>query len=112
MRARIAEGRWEVVGGSWVEPDLNLPSGESLVRQLLYAQPLGGGLVLDTIKRAEDSDDLVLRLYRRMERAARRGSGSECRSRARTAAICWWASRAVSCRSTAARSRWPTGRGS
>ena len=33
-----ARGRWEVVGGSWVEPDLNLPSGESLVRQLLYGQ--------------------------------------------------------------------------
>src|SRR6185437_6607637 len=26
---RIKEGRWEVVGGMWVEPDLNLPSGES-----------------------------------------------------------------------------------
>src|SRR5829696_1022425 len=35
---RVREGRWEVVGGSWVEPDLNLPSGESLVRQLLYGQ--------------------------------------------------------------------------
>ncbi|GHH97869.1 alpha-mannosidase [Neobacillus kokaensis] len=32
----IADGRWEVVGGMWVEPDLNMPSGESLVRQLLY----------------------------------------------------------------------------
>src|SRR5829696_61168 len=38
MRERVREGRWEVVGGSWVEPDLNLPSGESLVRQLLYGQ--------------------------------------------------------------------------
>src|SRR5215217_2785987 len=35
---RVREGRWEVVGGSWVEPDLNLPSGESLVRQLVYGQ--------------------------------------------------------------------------
>ncbi len=34
MRERIAEGRWEVVGGSWVEPDCNLPSGEALIRQL------------------------------------------------------------------------------
>ncbi|GAF17653.1 alpha-mannosidase [Bacillus sp. JCM 19046] len=25
-----------MVGGMWVEPDLNIPSGESLVRQLLY----------------------------------------------------------------------------
>jgi alpha-mannosidase len=35
---RVDEGRWEVVGGAWVEPDCNLPSGESLVRQLLYGQ--------------------------------------------------------------------------
>ncbi|MFN8150212.1 MAG: glycoside hydrolase family 38 C-terminal domain-containing protein [Solirubrobacterales bacterium] len=36
MRERIAEGRWEVVGGSWVEPDCNLPSGEALIRQLAF----------------------------------------------------------------------------
>jgi alpha-mannosidase len=35
---RVREGRWEATGGTWVEPDLNLPSGESLVRQLLYGQ--------------------------------------------------------------------------
>ena len=29
---------WELVGGMWVEPDLNLPDGESLVRQRLYGQ--------------------------------------------------------------------------
>ena len=29
---------WVPVGGSWVEPDCNLPSGESLVRQFLYGQ--------------------------------------------------------------------------
>lgn len=38
IKARIAEGRWELVGGMWVEPDLNIPSGESLVRQLLYGR--------------------------------------------------------------------------
>ncbi len=38
IRQRIKEGRWEVVGGMWIEPDLNLPSGESLVRQLLVGQ--------------------------------------------------------------------------
>ena len=32
---RIKDGRWEVVGGMWVEPDLNMPDGESIVRQLL-----------------------------------------------------------------------------
>jgi len=32
-------GRWEVVGGLWVEPGgLNLANGESIVRQLLYGQ--------------------------------------------------------------------------
>jgi len=38
VKARIAEGRWELVGGMWVEPDLNIPSGESLMRQMLYGQ--------------------------------------------------------------------------
>lgn len=38
IKVRIAEGRWELVGGMWVEPDLNIPSGESLVRQILYGQ--------------------------------------------------------------------------
>lgn len=33
---RIAEGRWEVDGGTWLEPDVNMPSGESLTRQFLY----------------------------------------------------------------------------
>jgi alpha-mannosidase len=38
IRQRIQEGRWEIVGGMWVEPDLNIPDGESLVRQLLIGQ--------------------------------------------------------------------------
>lgn len=38
IRQRVAEGRWELVGGMWVEPDGNLPSGESWARQLLYGQ--------------------------------------------------------------------------
>lgn len=38
IRERVKEGRWEIVGGMWVEPDLNLPDGESLVRQLLVGQ--------------------------------------------------------------------------
>jgi alpha-mannosidase len=32
------EGRWDIVGGMWVEPDGNLPAGESWVRQLLFGQ--------------------------------------------------------------------------
>jgi len=35
---RIKENRWEIVGGMWVEPDLNMPDGESLVRQLLVGK--------------------------------------------------------------------------
>ncbi len=38
INQRIKEGRWEIVGGMWVEPDLNMPDGESLVRQLLVGK--------------------------------------------------------------------------
>jgi alpha-mannosidase len=38
IKKRIQEGRWEIVGGMWVEPDLNMPDGESLVRQLLVGK--------------------------------------------------------------------------
>ncbi len=35
IRERLREGRWEAVGGMWVEADCNLPDGESLARQFL-----------------------------------------------------------------------------
>ena len=38
VRKAIADGRWEVQGGMWVEADCNIPSGESLVRQCLVGQ--------------------------------------------------------------------------
>ncbi len=38
IKKRVQEGRWELVGGMWVEPDLNMPGGESQVRQLLIGQ--------------------------------------------------------------------------
>jgi len=38
IRARVAEGRWQIVGGWWIQPDCNLPGGESFVRQGLYGQ--------------------------------------------------------------------------
>ncbi len=38
IQQRVKEGRWEVVGGMWVEPDCNLPSGESWAHHLLYAK--------------------------------------------------------------------------
>jgi alpha-mannosidase len=36
--SQIATGTWEVVGGMWIEPDLNLISGESIARQIIYGQ--------------------------------------------------------------------------
>jgi alpha-mannosidase len=38
IQQRVKEGRWEVIGGMWVEPDLNMPAGESLVRQILVGK--------------------------------------------------------------------------
>ncbi|WP_309571700.1 glycoside hydrolase family 38 C-terminal domain-containing protein, partial [Deinococcus sp.] len=38
IAARVREGRWEPVGGMWVEPDAAMSGGESLSRQLLYGQ--------------------------------------------------------------------------
>jgi len=38
IEQRVKEGRWEVIGGMWVEPDLNMPDGESLVRQILVGK--------------------------------------------------------------------------
>jgi alpha-mannosidase len=38
IRHRVATGQWVPVGGTWVEPDCNIPSGESLVRQFLLGQ--------------------------------------------------------------------------
>jgi alpha-mannosidase len=38
IKKRIKEGRWEVVGGMWVEPDLNMPDGESTARSLLIGK--------------------------------------------------------------------------
>ena len=38
IRRRVKEDRFEPVGAMWVESDCNIPSGESLVRQLLYGK--------------------------------------------------------------------------
>jgi len=38
LRAKVEAGRFVPVGGTWIEPDFNIPSGESLVRQLLQGQ--------------------------------------------------------------------------
>lgn len=38
LKKRVKQGRWEVQGAFWVEPDCNIPSGESLVRQILLGK--------------------------------------------------------------------------
>ncbi len=38
IRRRVKEGRWEIIGGMWVESDQNLPDGESFTRQLLHGK--------------------------------------------------------------------------
>lgn len=38
IRKFVREGRWEADGAMWVEADCNLPSGESLVRQILFGK--------------------------------------------------------------------------
>lgn len=38
IKERIREGRWEADGAMWLEPDCNLPAGESLVRQIIKGE--------------------------------------------------------------------------
>ncbi len=38
IQQQIQQGKWELVGGMWIEPEMNLISGESIARQLLYGQ--------------------------------------------------------------------------
>ncbi|MBE6728186.1 MAG: alpha-mannosidase [Ruminococcaceae bacterium] len=38
IKQRIKEGRWGIVGGMWVQPDCNIPSGEAFCRHFLYSQ--------------------------------------------------------------------------
>jgi alpha-mannosidase len=38
IKEKVAAGQWEIVGGQWVEHNTNIPCGESLVRQHLYAK--------------------------------------------------------------------------
>lgn len=38
VQQRVKEGRWDIVGGWWEQPDNNLPSAESFLRQGLYGQ--------------------------------------------------------------------------
>src|SRR5690625_1006421 len=77
IQQRTREGRWVMVGGWWVEPDCNMPSGESFVRQGLVAQrylqekfgvmatvgmnvdPFGHNVMLPQILRGQGMDSYV-----------------------------------------------------
>ena len=38
IKARVKEGRWNIVGGMFIQPDCNIPSGESFARHTLISQ--------------------------------------------------------------------------
>ena len=38
VKKAVKDGRWEVQGAMWVEPDMNLAGGEALIRQCLYGK--------------------------------------------------------------------------
>ena len=38
VKSKVKKGTFMPIGGSWVEHDTNMPSGESLVRQFIYGQ--------------------------------------------------------------------------
>lgn len=37
IKSAAEAGRWEPIGAMWIEPDVNIPSGESLIRQVVHA---------------------------------------------------------------------------
>lgn len=38
IKQRVAEGRWEIIGGMLIDCDTNMPSAEAFVRQFLFGQ--------------------------------------------------------------------------
>jgi len=38
IQAAVKAGRWNIVGGMWIQPDCNMPSTESFARHFLYSQ--------------------------------------------------------------------------
>ncbi|KAG9021627.1 Glycoside hydrolase, 38 vacuolar alpha mannosidase, partial [Tulasnella sp. JGI-2019a] len=38
IQAKVKTGQFQLVGGSWVENDSNMPSGEALARQMIFGQ--------------------------------------------------------------------------
>lgn len=38
IREAVKEGRWSIAGGMWIQPDCNIPGGESFARHMLISQ--------------------------------------------------------------------------
>lgn len=38
IKKAVKEGRWEAEGAMWLEPDVNIASGESLIRQIIFGK--------------------------------------------------------------------------
>lgn len=38
VKEKVRDGQWIADGSAWVEPDTNMPSGEALIRQILYGK--------------------------------------------------------------------------
>ena len=56
VRKRVAEGRYVICGGQYVQPDCNTPSGESFARHSLYSQRIFRRLLGTTAKTAYNVD--------------------------------------------------------
>jgi alpha-mannosidase len=55
LQAGIRAGTFVPVGASWVEPDVNVPSGESLIRQFLHGAQVESALLGESLVAAEIS---------------------------------------------------------
>ena len=84
IRRRVQEGRWELSGGWWVEPDCNIPCGESFARHALLAQ---------SYFQEKFGQDSPYRLCARQLRAQRRPAADFAVER--HAALCLYASRSA-----------------
>ncbi len=38
IKKAVAKGQWKIVGGMWIQPDVNIPSAESFMRHFLYSK--------------------------------------------------------------------------
>lgn len=38
VKEKVQSGQFHLIGGSWVENDTNMPSGEALARQMIFGQ--------------------------------------------------------------------------